>query len=317
MKAHCLLAVVMAALMGHAVPAKAAELGAPAGALEIQEWIKGEPLTLEKLKGKVAVVEFWATWCPPCRTSVPHLTELQKKYKGKAVIIGLSNESPDTVRRFVEQMGERMEYHVGIDRGDATANAYMNRYGASGIPWAFIVDQQGNMVWHDSPMSPVFEKALELTVAGSFEPEAFVAQQKKREEDLRKANDFLREMAAGENTPELQAQGVAALEAFHDDPMVLAQFALLLSSDDFKNKDLSLAERAAERAVNLTEGKASYALHAKSRVQEAEGNLAAAVATQQQALEMAESPEERELLQERLDALSNPRAKEAEAEEAN
>ena len=66
-------------------------LGQKAAPLEGLTYIKGDPIVFEA--GKVYVVEFWATWCPPCRTSIPHLTEVQKQFKDKGVtVIGISNE---------------------------------------------------------------------------------------------------------------------------------------------------------------------------------------------------------------------------------
>ncbi|MFA6244559.1 MAG: TlpA disulfide reductase family protein, partial [Candidatus Hydrogenedentales bacterium] len=79
------------------------KVGVPAPELTILEWAKGEPVTLADGKGKTAyLVEFWATWCPPCRKSIPHLTELQKKYKDKGlVVIGVTAEEPADVKPFV------------------------------------------------------------------------------------------------------------------------------------------------------------------------------------------------------------------------
>ncbi|MEK7713866.1 MAG: TlpA disulfide reductase family protein, partial [candidate division NC10 bacterium] len=90
----------------------ALELGDPAPELKIADWVKGTPITLASGKDKsVYVVEFWATWCGPCRTSIPHLTELQKKYKDKGlVIVGITDEDKTTVSNFVEKMGEKMDY---------------------------------------------------------------------------------------------------------------------------------------------------------------------------------------------------------------
>jgi len=65
-----------------------------AAALKISDWVKGKPVDLAAGKGKqVYVIEFWATWCGPCRTSIPHLTELQKKFKDKGVtFVGVSDK---------------------------------------------------------------------------------------------------------------------------------------------------------------------------------------------------------------------------------
>jgi thiol-disulfide isomerase/thioredoxin len=57
--------------------------------LKVAKWIKGKPVQRFE-PGKVYVVEFWATWCGPCRRSIPHLTELAKKFKGKVTFIGVS-----------------------------------------------------------------------------------------------------------------------------------------------------------------------------------------------------------------------------------
>src|SRR5687767_13027650 len=108
-----LIAALAFALTGVAAAgtARAIELGDPAPELQIAKWVKGEPVK-EFEKGKVYVVEFWATWCGPCRTSIPHLTEMQKKYEDKVVFIGVSDEDAETVAPFVDKMGDEMAYRV-------------------------------------------------------------------------------------------------------------------------------------------------------------------------------------------------------------
>jgi thiol-disulfide isomerase/thioredoxin len=170
-----------------ALPAVAAELGDPAAPLQIAEWIKGKSVDLAASKGKkVVVVEFWATWCPPCRASIPHLTELQKKFKDKDVVfIGVSDEEVGTVKKFVEKMGEKMDYTVVVDNDRKTSKDYMTAYGQGGIPHAFIVDKQGSIVWHGHPMGDL-EKSLEQVVAGTFD----IKKAKKREAAEQKMNEF-------------------------------------------------------------------------------------------------------------------------------
>ena len=134
----------------------------PAGKLAIAHWVKGEEVDLSE---GVNVVEFWATWCPPCLTSIPHLTAMQKRYKEHGVnIIGISDEPLKTVEPFVKKMGDKMEYIVAIDDNDITSREYMGRYGIGGIPHAFVV-KDGTVVWHGHPMSGL-DKAIEEALGG-------------------------------------------------------------------------------------------------------------------------------------------------------
>src|SRR6188474_3333423 len=93
--------IITGLICSYCAALSAAELGETAAPLEISEWVKGDAIDLATAKGKkVLVVEFWATWCGPCRTSIPHLTEMQKKFKD-VVFIGVSDEDAATVKKFV------------------------------------------------------------------------------------------------------------------------------------------------------------------------------------------------------------------------
>jgi len=161
-KAFTCLFVVLTALQ-----VSSAELGMSAPALNVAEWVKGQAVNLNEGKGKnIYVVEFWATWCPPCRASIPHLTELQKKFKDKGVIvIGVSDETVAIVKPLVSKMGAKMEYTVAVDKNDKTSAAYMGTFGVGGIPHAFVVDKAGAIVWHGHPMDGL-DKAIEAVLAG-------------------------------------------------------------------------------------------------------------------------------------------------------
>ena len=148
-------------------------VGDPAPALKISEWVKGEPVT-EFQKGHVYVVEFWATWCPPCKKSIPHLTELQKKHKGSVTVIGISakdgnGESIEKVRSYVQKAGDTMDYTVAFDQGSETNRAYMVAARQRGIPAAFVVDREGKIAWIGHPMDGL-DKVLERLSAGAFNP---------------------------------------------------------------------------------------------------------------------------------------------------
>lgn len=101
-----------------------------------------------ELKGKAYVLEFWATWCPPCRTSIPHLNELYKKHKAKGLeIIGVTKEDRQTVRNFEKNIP--IEYTVAHD----TYGKLNDDFQIRGIPHAMIVDKSGKIVWEGHPMS--------------------------------------------------------------------------------------------------------------------------------------------------------------------
>lgn len=172
--------------------AYSAELGDPAPELKIAKWVKGQPVQINEGGDKdVYVVEFWATWCPPCRTSIPHLTEVQKRFKDKGVtIIGVTNEKEGVVKPFVDDLGSKMDYHVAIDEG-ATGNGYMKAYGINGIPHAFVV-QNEKVIWHGHPMAGL-DKTLEEVISGKY--------------DIAKAKAQLKAEALYEQFQEAAAEG--------------------------------------------------------------------------------------------------------------
>ena len=131
-------------------------VGKPMPELKVREWISAEKVTPAELEGKPYVVEFWATWCPPCRTSTPHLVKLAKKLEPRGLtIIGISRDrggSAGKVKAFYKKY--KMNYPVAIDGGMGAKLRFQ------GIPHAFVVDQTGVIAWEGHPMSPMFEKAI-------------------------------------------------------------------------------------------------------------------------------------------------------------
>lgn len=183
--------LLLLAAFANASALTAAEIGDPAAPLEIAEWVKGDAVDLAAAKGKqIVVVEFWATWCGPCRASIPHLTELQKQFAGRGVVfVGVSDESSAKVKPFVDEMGDKMDYTVAIDRDRKTSEGYMKAYGQNGIPHAFVVDREGRIAWHGHPMSGL-DKVLERMATAPVPEDPAAKQRAQAQRILREYTDL-------------------------------------------------------------------------------------------------------------------------------
>lgn len=135
------------------------EIGDRAPALSVEKWIKGDEITGFE-KGRVYVVEFWATWCGPCIASMPHLSHLQEEFKDDGVqIIGVNiwedynDETLGMVEKFVTEQGRRMSYTVAYDGPTAAmATQYHKAAGGDGIPFCVVVGKDSNVAWFGHPM---------------------------------------------------------------------------------------------------------------------------------------------------------------------
>ncbi|MCX6934939.1 MAG: TlpA disulfide reductase family protein [Verrucomicrobia bacterium] len=108
------------------------------------QWLEKKPET----DGRAMIVEFWATWCPPCRASIPHLNEIYAKYKDKGLqIVGITDEDRAKIKKFEKEVP--IEYAVGLDAN----GKYAKPFGIQGIPHAVLVDKTGKIVWEGHPMS--------------------------------------------------------------------------------------------------------------------------------------------------------------------
>ncbi len=123
----------------------------------------GKVMHLSDLKGKVVLLDFWATWCGPCRMTIPHVEALNNKYKDKGVVvmgINLDKASSRTaVSQFIKNNG--ITYLVISDANGKVGNMY----GATSIPRFFIIDKQGNIakmiVGYDPSMEEKFSKEID------------------------------------------------------------------------------------------------------------------------------------------------------------
>ncbi|MCK5305628.1 MAG: TlpA family protein disulfide reductase [Candidatus Omnitrophica bacterium] len=104
--------------------------------------------SLKSLRGQVVLLEFWATWCPPCIKAMPHLEKLHNKYKNKGlVIISISAEKESAIKKFVKS--KKLTFPVAIDSGRKTNSSY----GIKSIPTAYLIDAAGKVIWQGHTMN--------------------------------------------------------------------------------------------------------------------------------------------------------------------
>jgi peroxiredoxin len=306
--------VASAALCATASAAWALDVGDKAPPLEIKEWVQGEPVVLDQLVGKkVVVVEFWATWCPPCKESIPHLSKLAERYKANLEIIGVSDEAPGVVKEFAAD--GKFKYRVACDSDRNTNGVYME--GVNGIPHAFVIDLQGNVAWAGHPMMGL-DAVVEKVLAGKYDvakaKDAAVARkelmgtlQGRQDADMigaacdkvlsadpsdTQALDIkLRVLKSRKNDKsEPDVAGYKAFVAQHlpkvdGDWRALNAVAWALATDDgFRWRDAAVALKTARRAVEVSQSKESAPLGTLARTYFETGLLDQALETQRKAV---------------------------------
>lgn len=259
MKQLCLLIGIL--LLGlTTTPCHAAKLGDPAAALTIKDWVKGKPVDVKDGKN-IYVVEFWATWCGPCKTSIPHLTEMQTKFKDKGVVfIGISDEPAEKVKPFVEKMAEKMAYTVACDSDRKTSQGYMEAFGQGGIPTAFVVGKSGQVIWLGHPMADL-EKTLEQIIAGKYDLSAAV----KKDEARANMDEYTKLSSSGD--AKAQELGRKVLAGLPRDIDELANFAFGIAANARnQHRDFALANEALDEAQKLTKAKDARIIGTRSIV---------------------------------------------------
>ncbi|HPM23728.1 MAG TPA: redoxin family protein [Phycisphaerae bacterium] len=290
-----------------AAPAMALDLGDAAPPLKVEKWVKGGPIDLKNGKDKsIYLIEFWATWCGPCRASIPHLTELQKKYKDKGlVVIGVSvdnEKTRDNVKPFVDDMGDKMGYAVALDqKEDGTSTAYMKPFELDGIPSAFLVDKAGKLVWlgQGYPLVGV-EEAIDQILAGKYDLKAAQQAEKtrraeagKRRQLMEKIQKYFELVSESEKPEGADKLGREVFAALGKDAMLLNEFSWeILTGEEIKYRDLKLALDVGKAAYDACEGKEAAIVDTYARALFDNGNVKDAIEYQKKAVQLAgDSPE--------------------------
>ena len=168
----------------------ALKVGDPAPPVTVTDWIKGKPIDVAKEgKGKVVVLEFWATWCGPCIQMIPDTNALYQRYKDKGLILIAITDSSQgqmlkQVQDFVAQQGNAMDYPVAFDKTQRTYASYVVSAGVMGIPHSVVIDKKGNIAWFGHPGVPKMKRVIRDLLLDQYDPskeERLLALQKKVE----------------------------------------------------------------------------------------------------------------------------------------
>lgn len=300
--------------------------GDSAPAISIEHWIKGDRVGALG-DGKVTVVEFWATWCGPCRAGMPHISELQEKYKDqKVTIVGVSDEPLEKVAEFLAkpEWAEKTRYTLATDPDKSTHKSYMQAAYQRGIPTAFIVGKTGMVEWIGHPMTmdeplakivkddwdvQAFRSEFETRMRPIIEMEAINASIRKATEakdwnaalagydrlierepktaDFRRAEKFEFMLTQIGDAPRAYAYGRELMTSFTD-PALFNQLAWLVVDDEaVKVRDLAFAMDAATKGNDLARGEDAAILDTLARVHWEKGEKAKAIEIQKQAVAKA------------------------------
>jgi thiol-disulfide isomerase/thioredoxin len=241
-------------------PAASLKGGDPAPPLKVSKWLQGQAVKGFE-PGKVYVVEFWATWCGPCIAFMPHLADLQEKYKDRGVtvigftardVLGKPGHTEEMVTAFVKKNGPKLRYTFAYADDGATAAAWMKAAGREGIPCSFVVDKAGRIAYIGHPL--YLPLVLEKVVAGTDGARAVSDAMAKVEAEFA--------AVSGELARDPKA-GLRALKAFEAKHPPLADFVPSVrtklsylprhgASGEAKEYAERLVSRAVERGDRLT-----------------------------------------------------------------
>lgn len=139
-------------------PAESATTKQPSPAWELKD-VDGKTVKSSDFAGKVVVLDFWATWCGPCRMEIPGFIELHKQYADKGLVVvgvSLDRDGASAVKPFIEKSG--INYHIVL-ADEAVVSAFG---GIEGIPTTFIIDRKGQIVHKHDGYAPKAEFEAEI-----------------------------------------------------------------------------------------------------------------------------------------------------------
>jgi thiol-disulfide isomerase/thioredoxin len=267
--------------------------------------VKGVPVR-ELGKGKVYVIDFWATWCVPCLAAMPHTSELQKKHRDKGlVVLGVTStdsfgNTEEAIRKLVERKGEAIGFAVGIDeegnspRGyqgvfrGKTVEAYLGGAQVPAIPAAFVIDRDGRIAFIGHPQE--IDEAVERCLDGTWDLRPARTQRQARGEAQELLVQLEKALKARDFDKGLALSRTLIDDLRHNESRVFAGVAGLMAEGDgtLARRAPDLALKAGWRAEELTRAADPGVLSALASVHFARGEVDEAIRTMTRALALSE-----------------------------
>jgi len=300
------LPMIAAAQDSKEAKASAATLsvGDAAPAIKIDKWVKGDEVKSFE-KGKVYVVEFWATWCGPCRESIPHLSQLQKDNKALTIIGVAASERKeqddsdnrlDKLSSFVAKQGDAMGYRIAYDGDRDMSTAWMKAAKQDTIPTAFIVNGEGKVAWIGTPFE--IDEPLAAIASGKWDITKAAGEAKKKDEARAAAmskgkasaasfKKFTELLTSDEKAAYALAKKASETDA-KDDAMLLNNYAwAILDTKELKSPDYAIAYDIAKRGDEVSKGENWMYLDTFALATFKKGDAAKAIELQNKAIALA------------------------------
>ena len=271
--------------------ASGGDVGEPAPPLVVKEWVKGSPVEI-KPGTNIFVVEIWESSIPECRACITNLNNLQKRFEAKGVVlVAVTDEKPEKIKHFIETVGTNIEYRVAADDRGKTAMGYMKPIEQRGLPFAFVVGTNNDILWRGHPLVGL-EQALARITSGQYDVNLaakleLAAHQMGQYLYLAQRGDFRANDA-----------GLRLLANRTNDPALLCDMAYqIATAPKLPKRDFALAGEALDQAEKLELTNKGSVMITRAVWLFASGKQDAGLLLATQALASAQSPQVKTNLQ--------------------
>ncbi len=263
------------------------QIGEPAPPLTVREWIKGQPVEV-KAGTNLFVVEIFNTWSLASRASITNLNAIQKRFQGQGVVVvGVSDEPAETIRKFLQHDGATIEYAIAVDDKRKTSLSYMMPVKQSGVPCAFVVGTNGRLLWYGHPLHGL-EQALDRIVGGRYN----VEQAAKTDLARSQMGQYL--ALARKGDPRTRMAGWRLVATRTNDVTQLCEVAFEIATDPkIVKRDFALAGAALDLAEKLPPTNSTRVAVTRAIVLFESGKQEDGLARARQAAASAREPKER------------------------